>query len=200
MKRAFWTLVVIAVSAWFVTSSIDSRRARDAEQAESQKKTEAVKASIVALTSRHKANSDWIEELSGGEWYRAMPVLTIELEELWIEKGPILYVGAINDIASDGDDKYSVTFERSLSSGLDYLFSTELRLKLTSDKGLIDRFLNNHPNLFEDLDGFNDGIAVIATVRAIQSHQYAGQDGELIEAKTGYGQIVEILYVGNLLY
>ncbi len=199
MKRAFWILVVIAVGAWFVTSSIDSRRARDAEQAELRKKTEAVKASIVALTSRHKANSDWIEKLSGGEPYRVKPVLTIELEELWIEKGPILFVGAINDIASDGDDKYSVTFERSLSSGLDYLFGTELRLELTSDKGLIDKFLHNHPNLFEDY-GFNNGIAVIATVREIQSHQYVGQDGELVEAKIGYGQIVELLYVGDLLF
>ena len=131
MKRALWILVVIAVSAWFVTSSIDSRRARDAEQAELQKKTEAVKASIVALTSRHKANSDWIEELSGGKPYRVKPVLTIELEELWIEKGPILFVGAINDIASDGDDKYSVTFERSLSSGLDYLLAQSYKLPIS---------------------------------------------------------------------
>lgn len=199
MKRAFWILVVVAVGAWFITSSIDSRREREAERAESQKETDALKDSLFALATRHNANSDWVEELSGGKSYRLKPVLTIELEKLWIEQSPILFVGAINDIASDGDEEYIVTFERGLSSNLGHLFGSELRLRLSSDKAVIDKFLHNHSDLFDDY-GFRNGVAVIATVHAIRSHQYAGEDGVLIEEKIGHGRIVELLYVGGALF
>ena len=47
----------------------------------------------------------------------------------------------------------------------------------------IDSLLSDHPKLFED-HGFSNGVAVIATVRTIQSHQFVGEGGGIIEAST----------------
>lgn len=152
-----------------------------------------------ALASRRNASSNWVERLAGDERYRFEPVLTIELEELWIEQGPILFIGAVKDIASKGDEGYIVTFERSLTSGLDYFFDTEFRLELTSGKEPVDSLLRSHPDLFENL-GMQNGVAVVANVEKVESLEYVGEDGQLVDVKVGVGQIVELLFVGDELY
>lgn len=199
MKRVLWILVALGIVAWIVNSSIENRKARDADRAERQQKLEAVRARVQALASRRNASSNWVERLAGDERYRFEPVLTIELEELWIEQGPILFIGAVKDIASKGDEGYIVTFERSLTSGLDYFFDTEFRLELTSGKEPVDSLLRSHPDLFENL-GMQNGVAVVANVEKVESLEYVGEDGQLVDVKVGVGQIVELLFVGDELY
>lgn len=199
MKVSIWILIVTAMGVWLVTSMIDSRRLRDEERAEAQTAANALSASIATLVNRHQADSDWVEKLSGGKFYRVKPILTIELEDLWVRNGPILFIGAIKDIASEGDNLYTVTIERSLVSGMDHMFDTELRLELTSDKGLVDRFLSNHPTLFEGY-GFNNGVGVIARVRKIRAHEYANEEGMSVDTRIGLGDMIDLIYVGDGLF
>ena len=126
------------------------------------------------------------------------PILTIELEHLWQSDRPILFIGSIKDILSRVDGDYQVLVERDLFT-LEPMFATELRLSLRARKAYIDLFIAKHPKLFAD-SGFTSGVAVLAKVRAIETSEERGEDGERVDVKTGLGELLEIRYTGDLYF
>ena len=197
MKKIIWILAVLLIGAYFVNISIVNKAKRDAERAESKRIEQATKAAVSQMASRTNAVDDWEQRISTGERFRFEPILTIELEKLWLRKQPILFIGAIKDIATHDESQYVVSVEKSLYVSFKYMFDTELQLSLSASKERIDSFLKKHPGLFNDY-GFNNGIAVVARISSIRTMDVLGEDGVREEVKIGDGELIGIMYTGDV--
>ncbi len=202
MKRIVWIIIAIAVVGYFFNSytvNKAKREAERAERAESERIEQATKTAVSQMSSQSNAVSDWEASLSKGERFRFEPILTIELEQIWLQQRPILFVGSIKDIATHDQSRYVVLFERSLYGSFDYMFRTELQLSLLARKEMINSFLKKHPDLFKDY-GLNNGVAVVARIDAIRIISVPGGEGEREEIKIGDGKLMDILYTGNVTF
>ncbi len=199
MKKVIWIIVVLVVAGVLVNSYIQKRGKEKADRAEAERIEKNIRSSVSTMVSKSNAIDSWEQKLSRGERYRYDPILTIELEKHWLVDKPILFIGAINDIATHDESHYLVSVERSLFGSFDYLFDTELQLSLISKKDQIDFFLNKYPDLFKDY-GFNNGIAVIANINSIRTINILGEEGERNEVKIGEGELLDIVYTGKVRF
>jgi len=199
MKRVVWIITVIALVGYFFNSYTVDKAERESERAESERIKQNIKIAVSQMASRSNAVSDWEASLSKGERFRFEPILTVELERLWLKQRPILFFGSIKDIATHDQSRYIVVFKRSLYSSFDYMFGTELQLSLLARKDRVDPFLKKHPDLFKDY-GFNNGVAVVARIDTIRTTSVPGEEGERVEVKIGDGELIDILYTGNVRF
>jgi hypothetical protein len=198
ITKLIWIVAVVAIGVFFVNKLLDERTKRDVQRLETQRVELETKTGVSKMAMDTNAVIDWDKRLSKDENYRMSPVLTIELEQLWQGDRPILFIGSIKDISSGVGGDYLVVIERGLFTS-DPMFETELRLSLHAPKALIDPFLAKHPKLFAD-SGFNNGVAVVAKVQAINTSDELREDDERVEVKTGLGELLEIQYTGDVFF
>lgn len=198
ITKLIWIVAVVAIGVFFVNKLLDERTKRDVQRLETQRVELETKTGVSKMATDTNAVIDWDKRLSKDENYRMSPVLTIELEQLWQGDRPILFIGSIKDISSGVGGDYLVVIERGLFTS-DPMFETELRLSLHAPKALIDPFLAKHPKLFAD-SGFNNGVAVVAKVQAINTSDELREDDERVEVKTGLGELLEIQYTGDVFF
>ena len=199
MKKIIGIIIVIVVSVYFINSYIENKAKREAERERSERIEQATRLAVAEMATRTNAVEDWETLLSNGEEFRSEPVLTVELERLWMQQRPILFVGAIKDIATQDQSHYVVVVERGLFGGDNHFFSTELQLSLVSSKGKIDSSLKEHPELFKD-NGVNNGVAVVARIDSIKTTNVPGENGEQEDVKIGNGELIEIIYTGDVQF
>lgn len=199
MKKVLLAVLFIAIVAFFVNSHIQEQARREVERAEAERIEQLTKLNVTELIVHTNSSDDWEEILSKGESFRSAPILTVELERLWLQNRPILFIGSIKDIATHDNAHYRLIIERSLFSSLEFIFETELQLSLLADIDQVDQILNEHPDLFENY-GFNNGIAVAAQIESIETVRYFGEEGQLWETKVGHGEVVEMLYTGGVFF
>ena len=201
MKKIIWIIVALVIGGYLVNSYLENEAKRDAERAKAKRVKQTIKSAVAEMVSRTGAVDDWDSRLSKGERFRFGSIFTVELEKLWLENHPILFIGNIKDIATYNESHYIVLIERSLFSSFDYMFGTELQLSLLSSKERIDSFLKQHPDLFKDnAYGFSNGVAVIARVKTIRTTYVPGEEGEREEVRIGEGELVNILYTGDVRF
>lgn len=199
MKKIIWIIVALVIGGYFVNSYLENEAKRDAERAEAKRVKQTIKSAVAEMVSRTGAVDDWESSLSKGEKFRLSPIFTVELEKLWLENQPILFIGNIKEIATYNESHYIVLIKRNFLFG--YMFGTELQLSLLSSKECIDSFLKQHPDLFKDNGyGFSNGVAVIARVKTIRTTYVPGEEGEREEVRIGEGELVNILYTGDVRF
>jgi len=199
MKKIICILVALVVGGYFVNSYLENKAKREAKEAEAKRIELSIKSSVAQMVSRTGAIDDWEKRLGKGENFRFEPILTIELEGLWLQNHPILFIGAVKDIATHDQTQYKVSVERSLFGSFEYMFDTELQLSLLSRKEQIDSFLQKHPGLFKNY-GLNNGVAVVAHINAIRTIYVPGEEGGREEIKIGDGELLDILFTGDVQF
>jgi hypothetical protein len=197
LKRIIWICFAIALVAWLVQSKIENDRIRGEKRAENQRVLNEIKTRVSVLEKSSGASSNWVSSLSNGDQYRFKPILTIELEKVWVNNSPILFFGSLKDISTLDDAHYKVTFERSLWSRIGTMFDTELQLSLKAEKETIDKFMSENPKLLEDY-GFNNGVAVTAKIFEIDANQISNAEGVITEIKIGNGELLGIVFTGDV--
>jgi len=197
IKRAIWIIVVLLVGAYFVNSYIQNKAKEDAEKAEAEQIKKATTDAVAQLVKRTNAVDNWEKDISKGERFRSEPILTIELERLWLIDRPILFVGAIKDIATRDQENYMIEIEKSFLLNFEHMFMTELRLALQCPKQRIDSLLKEHPDLFQKY-GFKNAVAVIAEIDEIETIIVSGSEGGTKDIKIGKGKCIDILYTGRV--
>ncbi len=199
MKKIIWIILLLVIAGYFVYSYLESRAKSEAERAEQKQVEQTTKSLVSQMTSRTNAIDDWEHQLSKGENFRLAPILTVELEKLWLVNRPILFIGAIKDIKTQNESSYMVLIERSIFCTPNHMFDTKLLLSLSSSKQRMDAFLKQHPDLFKE-HVFKNGVAVAARVYAIQTTYASGEEGKRNETKIGEGELVDIVYTGGVLF
>ena len=196
-KRIILIVLAVLVGAYSVNWYLANKTKKAAEKVEAEQIQNATKAAIAELVKRTGADESWEKELAKGEPFSLAPILTIELERLWLTGRPILFVGSIKDIATIDQENYRIEIERSLFSSFKYMFGTELRLTLQCPKQRIDSFLKEHPDLFKDY-GLKNTVVAIAAIKEIETRIISGSQGESEEVKIGKGDCIDILYIGDV--
>lgn len=199
MRKIVWIIVVLVIGGYFINSHMEKKAKRKAEQAEAKRIEQITRTAVSKMVSRANAVEDWESPLSKGEQFRFEQILTVELEKLWLQQRPILFIGAIKDIATYDQSQYVVLVERSLFGSFEHMFRTELQLSLLSGKDKIDSFLKEHPDLFKDY-GFKNGVAVVARIKSLRSTYLSKENGTREEVKIGDGELIDILYTGDLQF
>lgn len=194
MKRAIWIIVIVLIGGYFVNNYFQNKAKLKRERAEAKKIEETIKASVAEMVARTNAIESWEKDLSKGEKFSLNRVLTVDLERKWLTGRPILFVGAIKDIATLDKDNYRIEIKRDLYSSSEYMFGTELQLVLQCQKQKVDPFLDAHPDLFKV---YKNGVAVVADIDEIGTRVISTTDSETEETKIGIGKCVDIVYTGN---
>ena len=179
----------MAVGGYFANSCVRKIAKRNTAVAETERVEGATRSAISAMVSRIGAVDDWARKLE----FRLSPILTIEIEKLWLQNRPILFVGAIKDIANYDESRYVVLVGSSIISPL--LSEMKLKLSLLSAKSSIDSFFKEHQDVF---DGLELGVAVVANIRAIRTENVVGKEGGAEVWQIVEGELVDIVPSGQL--
>jgi hypothetical protein len=199
LRKVIWVIVGLAVGGYLLNSYLEKKAKREEELTEAKRIERTVRSAVDEMVSRTGADASWELHLSKRGNFRFEPILTVDLEKLWLRNRPILFVGAIKDIATSDESRYIVSIERSLFGSFSHMFSTDLQLSLLSSKHQMDSFLEQHQTLFENY-GLNNGVAVVARIKAIRTVYVPREEGERDEVKIGEGKLIDILYTGHVLF
>ena len=197
MKRIAWITVAAAVVAYFANSHATKKARREVVRVEEERKNQTTKTAVSQMTLRTNAVSDWEASLSNGKRFRLEPILTIELEKLWLQQRPILFTGPIRDIATRSESEYAVSIDKAPYSR--FMFMGDLQLSLHCNKSLIDSLLDDYPDLFKN-HGRRNSVAVVAHVNSISSFSILDEEGYREEIKVGDGELLDIIYIGDVTF
>ena len=188
-----WILGIAAlayVGHCYCGNILDQRAEKQADE-----KADVARESAVAdLVKRTGADSGWKSRLVGGTSFRTTPILSVELESLWLQK-PILVKGSIIDVASLDESHYRVTITEA-RFGTHFILGTRLHFSLIASKEKIGAFLKEHPRSVSQFD-FMTTVAAVVLIKEIRRGAVSVEDGDAIELRIGEGELVEILYIGH---
>ena len=193
MKRMIWAIliiVIILIGAYFVNNFLENKTKEDAEKTKEKAAEKDTKVSVSEMVARTNAIDTWEKALFKGESFRVAPVLTVELERLWLTDRPILFIGTIKDIATIDKENYRIEIGGSLFNVGLFSIATDLRLALQCPRQKVDLFLGAHPNLFKE---FENGVAVVADIDEINTKLVSGREGEEEKIKIGNGRCIDML-------
>lgn len=206
MKKVIWIIAVLVGGGYFVNSYLENKAIRKAdrkaEQVEAKRIELAANSAVAQMVSQTNAIDDWtFQLLRGREIFRSEPILTAELENLWLQNRPILFIGSIRDISTQDQSHYMITVEGNLSLSFEGMLGTQLQLSLISEKERIDSFLKKNPDSFKK-NGFRNynAVAVVARIKTVRTTFFTGSEGESEEVKIGDGELVDILYTGDIAH
>lgn len=195
MKRIIWLIIAVGAVVYFSNSYIEKRAQEKATFVENERLEHATKSAVSQMASRTNSITDWETILNKGKDFGYGSIMTVELERLWMQKRPILFIGSIKDITTHDQSQYAVLVERSVHSTL----GTELQLSLLSNKDRLDSFLKEHPELFEGVQ-FDNDVAVVAKIDSIRTVYFSEEGGWRKEVKIGEGELIDVLYTGDVRF
>lgn len=148
---------------------------------------EATKTALAELVARTNADDKWKQALRNEKGAWTGRILTIELEKLWLQKRPILFVGAIYDVITRNEREYTIHLGNE----------ADLRLELSCPKEKIDNFLKSNSSIKPDT--FLNRVTFVASIKEIKTEYFATADGSRLQARIGVGECVDVGPVLNIL-
>jgi hypothetical protein len=202
IKKSILIITILLICSLLAYNNIGNKANKEYETLATKnvkERTETIMhISIVEMVTQTNAIDTWERDLSV-DTVGFRPILTIELERLWLTNRPILFVGTIKDIATIDQDTYEITLNRALFGSSEYtIIVAELQLALQCQKRIINSFLNEHPDLIQNWGIKNKGIAVIADIDELETKTLCGSEDGMKEIKIGKGRCIDILYVGDV--
>lgn len=196
MKKVLFAVLALGIGAYFVYSVYTSRAEKQELKRVESVQTKSIQNTVLSMVQRNNAFDDWDTALSEGDGIRTGPVMTIDLERLWLQEQPIMFSGLIFDIKTYDAQNYTVTINRNLLNSVT-IFTANLSLELRADKKLIDAFIQQWPQVKND-SAYDDGVAVIAKITNVRTDAVPSEDGSGERTVTGEGVLLEITYTGNV--
>ena len=192
MKRALLIIIpILLVITYIVYNAVNSHLAykakMEAKKAEKERIEKDVGTAVAQLIKRYSA-FDWVKEIeSRKEFYS--PILTVELEELWLTDRPTLFIGTIEDISTFDQECYMIKIKGAGQIRGNY----ELALKCPKQK--VNSLLEEHPDLAE---GVVSGVAVVANIDKIKTVIVPGYDGGKEDLRIGEGKSIDMVYIEDI--
>ncbi|MBA7495535.1 hypothetical protein ES702_06122 [subsurface metagenome] len=192
MKRALLIIIpILLVITFIVYNAVNSHLAykakMEAKKAEKERIEKDVNTAVDQLIKRYNA-FDWFKDIESRiEFFD--PILTVELEKLWLTDRPTLFIGTIKDI-STFDQKYYMIKIQGVDPGR---ANYELALKYPKQK--VNLLLEEHPDLVE---GVVSGVAVVAIIDKIKIVIVPGYDGGKKDIRIGEGESIDMVYLEDI--
>ena len=191
MTRYLVALVLIAgIGYWGYSARQDHlesgerQRAREARQ-------HALKLAVADMASRTNAVTDWTETLAGAKKMSRGPILTAELQRLWLQNRPVLFVGSVRDVAIDKDHSYQVTIEYNQIGGRPMFLDNEIRVSLLCPESFATQ-LTQTIMANKSLSFYAD-TAVIASIEKVETSIEKGAEGDTVRVLTGVGKCMDAM-------
>lgn len=177
-------VIMIAGYFWF-----REKTQRDAEKAKEELRIEGLREQVRVLSQSVDAVDDWEDQLVGEEDFRTKPVLTAELQAIWLTDKPFLFIGLLDNAIqlADGDYQLSIRYFRST------YFFIDVRADLRCSAEITDGIIRNRQPDLSPLDG----IAIIASFESITSETYLSEDNVRVEEHIGHGECIGAIYLGS---
>ena len=150
-----------------------------------QEKDQNFKAQIKKLEIKYDALINWPEGLVNANEFRDRPIFTIELQKLWIDTKPIIFIGNLIDISRIEKNKVEVTIK--FDKFREHLILDSLFIKLTCDSAKAEKIVSEAPNLDNYL---SSNIVAVAKIKTVESFLEAGKQEKLL---TGFGECLELI-------
>jgi hypothetical protein len=192
LRRIVIGLLVVAIAAFCVIYLIRHVFTSPAKTEEAAGRPSAAHVVFAELVKKHNAVDAWDQDLCQGQPARMTPVLTIELEKVWLTDRPILFIGKIVDIKTEDKDNDRLIVDRDIfwAAALSRpLLSTDLQLSVLCPRSMIESFVGANPDY---LDAAN-GVALIAKIETIEPAEGAGRGGGRDFGKVGKGKCIDLM-------
>ena len=124
------SLLLVAVLVKCGHSAYEDHQLKQRHQTEAKNEEERLILSLHELALRTQANVGWAKQLAGGKRYRRSPILTAELQDVWLHKAPILFVGILKDVAKNADGTYRVQLQYGDGYDGHRFMYTQIRLEV----------------------------------------------------------------------
>jgi hypothetical protein len=190
LKKLLIASALCACVAYCVDRINETEKA-DLSRKEAEKvQFEQNKAAIRALTEKYSASHDWYRLFDRPRVPFGRPVMQADLENAWLIKQPIIFLGQIDDYKNAESDRYQVTIKPDIFSFVPFV--SGVALDVSASRGLIDKFVKQHPEVLSPYLSPKGGIVVvIAKVNSIETRwEGGGEDAE--EVRYGIGELIDL--------
>jgi hypothetical protein len=188
--------VVLALGYW-AHNSWEKSQAKGRREAATAAEASALNVEVLRRANSVNAVIDWPDHLAAGQAMRISPVLTIELQDLWLAGRPILFVGKVDDVARTAVNRYTI---KATYGGLERshdFTSSDLRIIVDCDSQLADpivRALTKPDDYSIDAD-----VAIVARIEQVTQKPAGDSEENSKSTLTGLGSCVDALYLGEAI-
>ena len=193
-KRFIIALLIIALAALGVLYLIRTRSREQAKKSEAQERAAVGELAFASMVKKHNAIDAWDRDLSRGEPVRTAPVMTMELEKLWLTERPILFAGRIKDVRTEDQNNYRLVISQDVYLTVALarpVVRTALDLSLLCPKSMLEAFIAGHPDYLEPASG----LGVIAKIDSVEPASLSEAGLSQVERKTGKGKCLDLMAV-----
>jgi len=190
-----------------ISSLLDVRQQRELEREVAAEKMSAYRlqefADVEGMIDLSNADTQWGAKLCDSRRVVIDRILTIDVEEAWIQDNPIYFSGSIHDVRGNNDKSYEVTTSLGIIAGygnslvenllpLCYMSAQIFRLKLKASKEMLDPHLERITSL-EDWTRLFHTYGLAAKINSVSSEPYLNEDGDRVIAIVGEGSLINIM-------
>ena len=190
LKKLLFASALCACVAYCVDRNNEMEKA-DLLRKEAEKvQFEQNKMAIRALEEKYSASHDWYRLFDRPKVPFGRPVMQADLENAWLGKKPIIFLGQIDDYKNAEGDRYQVTIKPDIFSFVPFV--SGVALDVSASKGLINKFVKEHPEVLSPYPSPKGGmVVVIAKVNSLDTRwEGGGEDAE--EVKYGVGELIDM--------
>ena len=197
LRRLVYSIILAALGYWGYStwqSSVEKNR----QQVERQAQKEKLKSRITEVALKYGAVIDWPSRLTRENRLRDLPVLSAELQDLWINSKPILFVGKVRDIIRTSEEAVLLSIDYGWADpifghGIEALNAAGLRVKVQCANALAAPLIAASSSSVAYSPFSN--VALVANIDMIESSTERGEKGEPIEVRTGTGKCIDIVLI-----
>ena len=197
MSRKLLVMVVLVALGYWGYSAWQSSVENRAQESKAKERAAQIKEKISSVAKKHDAVVDWSSRLAQGERFRMSPILTTELQDLWVTGRPILFIGSISDIARTSTDSMSLFIAYGALDQAHMFLGTDLRIRIQCNRALSEPLLAaaRDPSRM----ALNSDIAVVAVISSIESSTERDSEGNTPRIHTGIGQCIDVVQIPELV-
>lgn len=186
--------IIIGVALSYVAFSGFSTYHEKKQQQEARDQQQRnIRSAVENFVATDSADDSWAQTLAAGNRTRRTPIRTVELQKIWLTNTPILFIGELEDIYKAPDGSSRIKLNHGLRSGTIFLGS-EINVDLACNADVLDEITSKAAG---DKGEVSPGIAVTTKINQVQYTPNRDSDGTIIPGHTGYGDCVNIIYLGT---
>lgn len=185
-------LVAAGVAYWGYSlwqDHVESEQKRIARET----KREVLKSAVSQMASRTNAITDWPAQLAGEKRTRNTPVLTAELQRLWVLERPILFLGNLEDIAINQDGTYQVVVEHNWLGSQHKLMGNTIRVALDCPESVAAPLLKAAKEQRKPILGSD--TAITGQIQKIVTTSQKDSEGDTTTVLTGFGKCLSAMHL-----